>query len=77
MDKIVSVDKPNGKKSRWNIFIIHYIDKNGDEYTTHVFEEEYNVLMFKKRLLKDGISEIDLDKYEEFLYKQWNRESIA
>ncbi len=76
MDKIISVDKPNGKKSRWDLFIIHYIDKNGYEYTAHVFEEEYNVITFKKCLLEKGISEIDLDKYEELLYRQWNRREI-
>lgn len=76
MDKIVSVDKPKGKKSRWNIFIIHYEDKKGEKYDAHVFEEEYDMLIFKKCLLEKGISEIDLDKYEELLSEQWNRERI-
>jgi len=74
MDNIISVEKPNCKKSRWDIFIIHYIDKHGDEYQDHVFEEEYNMRMFKQHLLEKGISAIDLDKYEELLYRQWERQ---
>jgi hypothetical protein len=74
MDKIVSVDKPEGKKSRWNIFIIHYEDKNGEKYTSAVFKEEYNVIIFKKHLLEKGISEDDLQKYEKLLHNQWYRE---
>jgi hypothetical protein len=76
VDKIVSVEKPKGKKSRWNIFIIHYVTKNGEEYQAHVFEEEYDVRMFKKYLLEKGISEIDLDKYEKLLHTHWDRERI-
>lgn len=76
MDKIVSVDKPKYKKSRWDLYVLHYIDKNGHEYTAHVFEEEYDVRIFKEYLFENGISEIDLSKYEELLYKQWERESV-
>lgn len=32
--------------------------------------------MYKKRLVEMGVSEIDLDKYEELLCAQWNRERI-
>jgi spore maturation protein CgeB len=74
MDEIVSVDTPEGKKSRWNIFVIHYENKNGEKYVAHVFEEEYMRLMFKKCLLEKGISEVDLNKYEELLHDQWERE---
>lgn len=74
MNKIISVDKPNGKKSRWNIYIIHYEDKNGEKYDAHVFEEEYNVIIFKRRLVEMGVPEVDLDRYEKLLYGQWDRE---
>lgn len=74
MNKIISVDKPKDKKSRWNIFIIHYENDNGERYEAHVFEEEYNVRMFKQYLFEKGISEVDLNKYEELLHEYWDRE---
>lgn len=74
MDKIVSTDKPKNKESRWDIFIIHYETKNGEKYDAHLFEEEYNATMFKKRLLENGISEYDLDRYEELLLKKFDRD---
>ena len=73
MDKIVSIDKPKIKKSSWDIFIIHYETKYGEKYDAHMFEEEYNATMFKKCLLENGISEYDLDTYEELLRKKFNR----
>jgi hypothetical protein len=76
MNKIISTDIQKGRKSRWDLYIIHYEDNNGDKYDSHVFEEEYNAVMFKRRLLEMGISEIDLDKYEELLHAQWDRERI-
>lgn len=74
MNKIVSVDEPNEKNSRWALFIIHYEDKNGDQYEAHVFKEEFNAIMFKEILLKKGISEDDLDKYKALLYEKWSRD---
>lgn len=74
MNKIISVDEPKEKKSRCGLYIVHYEDWNGEKYDAHMFEEEYNVIMFKRHLLEMGISEVDLDKYEQLLRKQWNRE---
>ncbi len=74
MNKITSVDKQKGNRPRWDFYIIHYEDSDGEKYDAHVFEEEYNVIMFKRRLLRMGISEINLDKYEKLLYAQWERE---
>lgn len=74
MNKIISVDKQKGIRSRWDLYIIHYESENGEKYEAHVFEEEYNVIMFKRRLLEMGISEIDLDKYEELLHEEWERQ---
>jgi hypothetical protein len=76
MNKIVSVEEPSEKNSRWALFIIHYEDKNGGHYEAHVFKEEFNAIMFKETLLKKGISEDDLDKYEELLYEKWNRDKL-
>lgn len=73
MDKIVSIDKPTNKKSRWDIFVIHYETKDGVKYDAHMLEEECNATMFKKRLLENGISEYDLDRYEELLRKKFAR----
>ena len=74
MDKIALVDKPKNKKSRWDIFIIHYETKDGEKYDAYMFEEEYNATMFKKHLLENGISEYDLDRYEELLRKKFDRD---
>lgn len=74
MEKIISVDKQEGRKPRWNLYIVHFENENGEKYDAHMFEEEYNVLIFKKYLLDMGISEIDLDKYEKLLHDHWDRE---
>jgi hypothetical protein len=76
MNKIISVDKQKGNRPRWDLYVIHYEDSDGEKYDAHVFEEEYNAIMFKRRLLRMGISEIDLDKYEELLHAQWDRERL-
>ncbi len=75
MNKIISVDEPKEKNSRWALFVVHYEDKNGEQYEAHIFKEEYDVIMFKDSLLKKRISEDDLNKYEELLYKKWNRDT--
>jgi hypothetical protein len=74
MNKIISVDKQRGNRARWDLYIIHYEDKDEEKYDVHVFKEEYDVIMFKRHLLDIGVSEIDLDKYEELLHAQWDRE---
>jgi hypothetical protein len=76
MDKIISVSKQKGRKSRWDLYIIHYENNDGEKYEACMFEEEYNVVMFKKHLLEMEISEIDLDKYRELLCKQFTREIV-
>jgi len=74
MNKIISADEPKNKKSRWSLYIIHYENENGEKYDAHMLKEEYDVIMFKRRLLEIGFSEVDLDKYEELLHKKWDRE---
>lgn len=74
MNKILSMNKHKGRKSRWDLYVIHYETEDGEKYEAHMFEEEYNVVMFKRHLLEMGISEIDLDKYEELLHTHWDRE---
>lgn len=76
MSKILRVEKPKGKVTRWSLFIVYFEDDKGQEYPSYQFPEEFRVTMLRQELLSKGLSEKDLSDYEKALRDLFNRENV-
>lgn len=77
MIKIVRVKKPEGKVTRWSLFVVYFEDDEGKEYPSYQTPEEFKVTMLKQKLISKGFSEKDLSDYEDALRDLFMRESLS
>lgn len=75
MRKIIRVEKPKGKVTRWSLFIVYFEDDKGKEYSSYQTPEEFKVTMLEQELVSKGFSEKDLSDYEKALRDLFIREN--
>lgn len=75
--KIIRVDEPHkdDRSYRGGLFRLWYVSPEGTEYPRDVCQLEHDRIVFEQKMLSNGISEADIEKYKELLRAEIQEET--